>query len=206
MGPHFNRSGWDLERRPSDVRLLDVGHTYWLAILGEHGTLRYRDRRGGPCPSETEAQSLGSLPSTWRTGSLYADCPLSGYVTAGESILGPPTPVEPTPPIVEPTPPIVEPKQPVVEPTPPVVEPKQPVVEPTPPVVEPTPPTPAPTNMVLPAISGTPMEGKVLNASNGSWSGGPTSFKHQWQDCNKSGGELHQHQWRHRRQLRARLD
>ena len=166
---------------------LTSGTTYWLAILGEHGTLRYRDRRGGPCPSETEAQSLGSLPSTWRTGSLYADCPLSGYVTAGESILGPPTPVEPTPPIVEPTPPIVEPKQPVVEPTPPVVEPKQPVVEPTPPVVEPTPPTPAPTNMVLPAISGTPMEGKVLNASNGSWSGGPTSFKHQWQDCNKSG-------------------
>ncbi len=153
---------------------LTSGTTYWLAILGEHGTLRYRDQRGGPCPSETEAQSLGSLPSTWRTGSVYADCPLSGYVTAGESILGPPTPVEPIPP--------------VVEPTPPVVKPIPPVVKPTPPVVEPAPPTPAPTNMALPAISGTPMEGKVLNASNGSWSGSPTSFKHQWQDCNKSGG------------------
>lgn len=166
---------------------LVAGDTYWLAILGERGTLRYRDRRSGPCPSETEAQSLGSLPSMWRTGSVYADCPLSGYVTAGESILGPPTPVEPTPPVVEP-------KQPVVEPTPPVVEPKQPVVEPTPPVVEPTPPVestpppPAPTNTALPTISGTPMEGKVLSATNGSWSGSPTSFKHQWQDCNKSGG------------------
>ncbi len=134
------------------------GSTYWLAILGEHGTLRYRDRRGGPCPSETEAQRLGSLPAAWRTGSVYADCPLSGYVSAGESILGPPTPVEPVSP---------------VEPTPPVVE-------------EPTAP-PAPTNTALPAISGTPMEGDVLSASNGSWSGSPTSFKHQWQDCNKSG-------------------
>jgi hypothetical protein len=142
---------------------LTSGGVYWLAILGEHGSLRYRDRRGGPCPSETEAQGLGSLPATWRTGTTYADCPLSGYVTAGESILGPPTPVEPIPPVIEPKPPVVETKQPVVE------------------------PTPAPTNTALPAISGTPMEGKVLNATDGSWSGNPTSFKHQWQDCNKAG-------------------
>ena len=131
---------------------LVAGKTYWLAILGERGTLRYRDRRGGPCPSETEAQiGLGSLPGSWRTGRTYADCPLSAYVTAAESVLGPPTQVEPTPP----------------------------------PVVEP--PMPAPTNMALPAISGTPAEGKVLSTTNGSWSGSPTSYAHQWQDCDKSG-------------------
>ncbi len=131
---------------------LVAGKTYWLAILGERGTLRYRDRRGGPCPSETEAQiGLGSLPDSWRTGRTYADCPLSAYVTAAESVLGSPTPVEPTPP----------------------------------PVVEP--PMPAPTNMALPTISGTPTEGNVLSATNGSWSGSPTSYAHQWQDCDKSG-------------------
>ncbi len=27
------------------------GDTYWLAVLGEQGTLRYRDREKGPCPS-----------------------------------------------------------------------------------------------------------------------------------------------------------
>ncbi|HTD57622.1 MAG TPA: hypothetical protein VK672_01895, partial [Solirubrobacteraceae bacterium] len=68
------------------------GGTYWLALLGERGTLRYHDRLNGPCPSETSAQSdLGSLPSAWRTGTVYADCPVSAYVTAAEPVLGPPS-------------------------------------------------------------------------------------------------------------------
>jgi hypothetical protein len=50
-----------------------------------------------------------------------------------------------------------------------------------------SPPPPAPTNTALPAISGTDTEGDTLKASTGSWSGSPTSYAYQWQDCNTSG-------------------
>jgi hypothetical protein len=46
----------------------------------------------------------------------------------------------------------------------------------------------APTNTVLPAVSGSTVEGQTLSASNGTWTGSPTSFSYQWQDCNASGG------------------
>ncbi|MGH2912820.1 MAG: PKD domain-containing protein, partial [Solirubrobacteraceae bacterium] len=123
---------------------LVAGKSYWLALLGQRGTLRYRDRRNGPCPSETSAQTgLGSLPSSWRTGKRYADCPVSAYVTAAEPVFSPPAPVEPT---------LV-----------------------------------VPADTVLPAISGTPVQGQVLSATDGTWTGSPTSFARQWQDCDKSG-------------------
>lgn len=51
-----------------------------------------------------------------------------------------------------------------------------------------TPPPTAPTNTSLPTISGTSTEGKTLTATTGSWSGSPTSYAYQWQDCNSSGG------------------
>src|SRR6202050_1369203 len=42
------------------------GDTYWLAVLGGSGTLRIRDRSGGPCPSQTDAQpGLTALASSW---------------------------------------------------------------------------------------------------------------------------------------------
>ena len=41
---------------------LVAGRVYRLAILGEGGTLRYRDRRQGPCPSETSGQTPASAP------------------------------------------------------------------------------------------------------------------------------------------------
>ncbi len=53
-------------------------------------------------------------------------------------------------------------------------------------VAEP-PPTPAPTNSVLPAVSGTAEEGKTLTASTGTWTGSPTAYAYQWEDCNSSG-------------------
>src|SRR5271169_702340 len=55
---------------------LVAGSTYWLAILGEGGKLRYRDRSRGSCPSQTSAQTtLSALPASWRIGTAYSDCP-----------------------------------------------------------------------------------------------------------------------------------
>jgi hypothetical protein len=39
-----------------------------------------------------------------------------------------------------------------------------------------------------PSVSGTAKEGQTLTAGKGTWSGSPTSFSYQWQDCNASGG------------------
>ncbi|HSZ68828.1 MAG TPA: right-handed parallel beta-helix repeat-containing protein [Solirubrobacteraceae bacterium] len=70
---------------------LAAGATYWLAILGDGGTLRFRDRGNGPCPSEGSAQTnLGALPASWSTGPLYNDCPVSAYVSGTSSF-----PIEP---------------------------------------------------------------------------------------------------------------
>ena len=47
---------------------------------------------------------------------------------------------------------------------------------------QPHPQTPRP-----PTISGTTVQGQTLTATNGSWSGNPTSYTHQWRRCNTSG-------------------
>jgi PKD domain len=123
---------------------LSAGTTYWLAVLGEGGTLRYRDRKSGPCPSETSAQTtLSTMPASWKTGTLYVDCPVSGYITASESVFSSPTSIEP--------------------------------------VVS------APTDTTPPTIGGVATMGGTLSASAGTWSGGPTSYAYQWQDCDSSG-------------------
>lgn len=163
------------------------GTSYWLAVLGTNGALRYRDHGHGSCPSQTSAQSnLTALPASWSPGTSYSDCPISAYITAGgstppiEPVLPGTPPIEPTPP-VKPTPP-VEPSPPT-ETTPPAET--TPPTEPTPPV-EPTPPA-APENVALPAVSGTPTQGKVLQASKGTWTEDPTSYTYKWEDCHRSG-------------------
>jgi len=48
-------------------------------------------------------------------------------------------------------------------------------------------PPAAPVNTALPAIGGNATEGQALSASTGSWSGNPTTYGYQWQDCDNSG-------------------
>ena len=186
------------------------GQSYWLAILGEGGTLRYSASQRGLCVSATSAQAnLGGLPATWSSGRGREGCPIAAYVTAAESILTPPvtTPPVATPPVEKPpappvetlpTPPAETPPAPPVE-TPPVETPpvetpqvETPPVE-TPPVETPpveTPPVetpaPAPTDTALPSIGGTATEGDTLTATTGSWTDSPTGYVYQWQDCDTS--------------------
>jgi hypothetical protein len=46
----------------------------------------------------------------------------------------------------------------------------------------------APVNTVKPTVSGTEKVGEQLTATNGSWTGGVTSYAYQWQRCDSSGG------------------
>ena len=76
---------------------LASGRTYWLAVLGEDGTLRYRSRRRGPCLSAPSIRAHHrELPLRWSAGSMRArtHCPISAYVAAADFL----TPVHPTAP------------------------------------------------------------------------------------------------------------
>lgn len=45
----------------------------------------------------------------------------------------------------------------------------------------------APINTILPAITGTATQAMTLTASDGTWTGSPTGYAFQWEDCNSSG-------------------
>ena len=52
----------------------------------------------------------------------------------------------------------------------------------------PPPPPPPPSNTTAPAITGQTIQGQTLSTTNGSWTGSPSSYAYQWEDCNSSGG------------------
>ena len=77
------------------------GTTYWLALVGVNGTVRFRDRTGS-CHSESNSQAnLTSLPATWSTGSLWNSCIVSMY-ESGTAAPGSSTPAPTTGLIVSP--------------------------------------------------------------------------------------------------------
>ncbi len=113
VGP--KRGHWN--RGTIHTTAVKAGRTYWVALLGRRGAVYFRDRRGGRCVSETSRQSrLSSLPSTWRRGHRWHDCPISAFarghlVSAGRAPTGPaPAPVTPpAPPPSSPAPPLPNP-------------------------------------------------------------------------------------------------
>jgi hypothetical protein len=194
-----------------------AGDAYWVAVLGRGGALHFRDRWRGSCASETSAQgALGALSASWRGSAQHAACQISAYVTGGEAPrpLEPVSPIEPTPPL-EPASPVAPPSPvppvgteastpgstpPSAETTPPASEPpatepppteppptEPPPAEEPPPTEPPPPPPPAPVNTALPAIAGSATQGQSLSAAHGTWTGEPTSYAYQWQDCNAVG-------------------
>jgi Bacterial Ig-like domain (group 3) len=44
-----------------------------------------------------------------------------------------------------------------------------------------------PSKMTAPTIAGTAQQGQTLTETNGTWSNNPTSYSHQWMDCDPSG-------------------
>ena len=64
------------------------GANYWFAILApaQSGTLKFRDKFGGGSSQTSAALTLTTLPSSWTTGTMYTDGPLSAYATASGSI------------------------------------------------------------------------------------------------------------------------
>ncbi len=173
---------------------LAAGHRYWLTILGEGGTLRYRASRRGRCPSDASIRAhLHALPIAWSAGRFHrhSHCPISAYATAA-SVRGSSSP-SPAPPI--PTFVLSAPLGPVAPVTTNPPAEKAPTKEPNPEEKEnkkeeeknEEPPPSAPVDKALPAITGTTVEGDTLTTTTGAWENAPTSYKYQWRDCNTKG-------------------
>jgi hypothetical protein len=66
---------------PSHLR---AGSIYWLAVLGEHGTLRFRASLRSRCHSSTTAAGGSALPESWDAGHarVHTRCAISAYAVA----------------------------------------------------------------------------------------------------------------------------
>jgi hypothetical protein len=143
-----------------------AGASYWLSVLGNGGPLRVRERHEGSCATVVGFQRSVALSSAWRTSAAGRGCPISAYVT------GPPPTVQlDEEPLIETSPVAEVPAEPVLEET------KQPVQ---------TPPS-RPASLLAPSIAGLGVEGQTLVALQGTWSGEPSAFSYQWQECDPVG-------------------
>ncbi len=148
---------------------LAAHRTYWLAILGSGGALRFRSARQRTCRSQTSARGdLAALPPEWSPGSRLGLCRVSAYLTKP-----PPATEEPAPELQSTLPSGV-----LGEPAP----------VPAPTAEPPTALPNAPAALVAPAIAGVPIEGVASIATPGVWTEDPSAFAYQWQRC-EAGGE-----------------
>jgi beta-glucanase (GH16 family) len=76
--------------------VVSAGSTYWIAVLGRHGTLYFRDGSSSGCSSESSSQTkLNKLPSSWKSGPDWPTCPISAYA---EGTASTPAPTNTAPP------------------------------------------------------------------------------------------------------------
>jgi Ca2+-binding RTX toxin-like protein len=71
-----------------------AGTTYWIAILGPAGTLRFRDQGAvGAGSSEVSATTgLAAMPATWTSGASFTDGNLSAWAAGTVTATPPPPP------------------------------------------------------------------------------------------------------------------
>ena len=71
--------------------------TYWIAVLGQNGTLYFRDHKNRSCQAKTyDKPHLASLPRMWTSKTRLNACPISAYATgATTTTLRTVVPVEP---------------------------------------------------------------------------------------------------------------
>jgi hypothetical protein len=145
--------------------------TYWLAVLGRRGRLRYRDRSHGSCKAEiSAARRRPRLTTVWHAGRVRSTCPISAYVSAAPARL------------------VVLPFTSKLE-VPVLANPAKTSAPSFPPSPgeSPTPPQQAPTSVSAPVITGVATEGRRLVTTDGTWTGSPTSYTYQWDSCDASG-------------------
>jgi hypothetical protein len=178
------------DRRPTagawnliDVRSVAIrrGRTYWLALLGIGGKIVYRGSLNRGCSSERSAKAgMRSLPRDWQPGRRLRTCPASAVVLAppvpsvsAQASGGLPAPGGSTASTTTSS------------------GGSAPYGsggggsnggggQPVP--VEALPST-APTYTVPPVVSGAAQQSDTLSATTGSWTGSPTGYAYQWQDC-----------------------
>jgi hypothetical protein len=164
---------------------LASGATYWLAVLGEGGALRYRSHRRDPCFSSLSVQRhLRELPVYWRAGGMRArsNCPISAYLATAGPALAPRT-LLPTPAIAS----VPSSGATASPPTSPASGASSTPEEPASPPRESSPPLAPPKDVVAPTIKGSAVVGGVLSASSGTWTGSSTPYTYQWEDCDALG-------------------
>ena len=170
---------------PLSPTRLQPSTRYWLAVLGGHGTLRYRVRAHGRCRSEIPAHAASrGLDHHWRTSRVYSVCPISAFVTAAAMADGFGAPVQSLAPS---TPALAEA---IATPPPSGSTPAPEGSETTTPTREPPPPPSpvAPGVIVVPIVTGAAVAGHTLVASRGSWTGTqPIVFSYRWQECSIGG-------------------
>jgi hypothetical protein len=174
------RGGWNTV--PIAPTQLIAGRSYWLSVAARGGALRAHSSRLGRCAG-TAALRIGAGELNGLTQiagvRVHGDCPVFAYLTR--------TPLHSLPPAGAAVPPsLPTPAKPVAA-SPAVAESTpQHAAESLKPLSEPL-PLKAPANTSLPSITGSALAGETVKTSNGGWSGEPTSFAYQWQDCNSAG-------------------